>query len=449
MSLVNFLLGVLAAVALGSSAIGRRRRLSPSRFALDLAVGLALSAPMVLVLAEIGLPIGARVLFAGELLLALGFRLFTSRRSTPGISAAPAPMVGISRFSFLVLGVSFLVAAGKWLEVPLWSWDHFAIWGTKARRIVQDGILDLGFLRLSCFQYSKTDYPVGLPLAWRALALSLPEGPFFRAAQALFGLGLVLLLRRVALKVAESRVLADILAALLCASPLYWDTEGLGLADLPLAFFAVASIALLLEARDRLAPVWVAGLEIGFLSWIKAEGALLALLLLGFGAVLLLRGRPPDAGRMASLALPPIALNSASFLVARYLLSPGDSFFWGDWRGRAASRLRHPGEIVTLLGKELLRKEWLGLWVVFALGLLTCLLTRRVLPSLLFGIVFLMLGSYSAVYFATYLDPRDHIENSFFRITAALVPLGMAAISFAMESNRRGQPPGREEFIPR
>jgi hypothetical protein len=403
---------------------------------------------MVLVLARLGLPIRARVLVAGELLLALGFRLFRFRRSTPGISAEPPPIAGIGRLSFLVLGASFLVAAGKWLEVPLWSWDHFAIWGMKARRMVQDGILDLGFLRLSGFQYSVTDYPVGLPLAWRVLALALPEEPFFRAAQVLLGLGLVLLLRRVALRIADSRALADILAALLCASPLYWDTEGLGLADLPLAFFAVASIALVLKARDRLAPVWVAGLVIGFLSWVKTEGVLLALLLLVFGAFLLLRGRPPDAGRLASLALPAILLNSASFLVARYLLSPGVSFFWGDWRGRAASRLRHPGEIVALLGKELLRKEWLGLWVVFALGLLTCLLTGRALPSLLFGIVFLMLGSYSAVYFATYLDPRQHIENSFFRIAAALVPLGMAAIPFALESSRRGHRPNREEFLP-
>jgi hypothetical protein len=443
LTLIRFVTGVVLAVALGSSAVGRRKRSSASRLALDLAVGLAVAVPMVLGLALLGVPSRARFLATAEILLTIGFFLFRSERVTLEAQTSPPPQGRTVHLSLFVLGLTFLAAAGKWFRVPLWSWDHFAIWGMKARKIVQDGMLDFGFLRPPAFRYSNPDYPVGLPLSWRVLSLALPEEPFFKGVHALFALALVLLLRRIVLRVSESHLMANTLAAFVCVSPLFWDTEALGLADLPLAFFAIASIAILLEARDSLAPVWTAGLLMGFVSWIKTEGALLSLLLLAFGALLLLRsgggGQARVVSRVAGLALPVLLLNLACSLIGRSLLSPGLSFFAGDWAARADQRLRHPGQIIRPLAGELLRVEWGGLWLLFAATFLFCVLKKRVIPAFLFGIVFVMLGSYCAVYFATYLDPVQHLENSFFRVAAALIPLGTIGIAFVFEAD----PPGR------
>lgn len=442
LTFIKFLAGAVLAVVLGSSAIGRRRRFSASRLSLDLAVGLALAAPTALGLTLLGVPSRARFLVAAEFLLTIGF-FFRSEPGSPRAQTPPPPQGGTIQFSFLVLALTFLAAVGKWFRAPLWSWDHFAIWGMKARRIVQDGMLDFGFLSLPAFRYSVPDYPVGLPLSWRVLSLALPEEPFFKGVHALFALALVLLLRRIVLRVSESHLMANTLAAFVCVSPLFWDTEALGLADLPLAFFAIASIAILLEARDSLAPVWTAGLLIGFVSWIKTEGALLSLSLLAFGALLLLRdgggGRTRIVSRLAGLALPVLLFHLARSLIGRFLLSPGLGFFAADWAARADQRLQHPEQIIRPLTGELLRVEWGGLWLLFAATFLFCILKRRVVPAFLFGIVFAMLGSYCAVYFATYLDPVQHLQNSFFRVAAALIPLGTIGIAFVFEA----EPPDR------
>jgi hypothetical protein len=415
-----------------------RRAWSPSRFALDLAVGLAIAVPGILILGLLALPLSARWILGLEMALMAVFLFFRSRRPQARIPSELLDRSRLTDFSALVFGASFLAAAVKWLRVPLWSFDHFAIWGMKARKIVQDGVLDLGFLRLNSLTYANADYPLGLPLSWRALSLARPEEILFKSTHAIFGLALALLVRRIALRVSGSSPLANTMAAFLCVSPLFWDTEAMGLAELPLAFFAVASVALLLEARDGRAPVWVAGATIGFVSWVKKEGLLLSLLLLAFGAFLVLRGARSGrrAVRLAGLGLPALFLGFASLLIAWRLLPAGLSFFLGEWRGRSQLRLRHPGKIIAALGDELVRGDWWGIWFLFAVVFLYSLLTRRMLPSFLLGIVLAMLASYAAVYFFTYMDPLEHIQHSFFRVAAALVPLGTIGVSSVFERDR-------------
>ncbi len=428
-------LGLAVAAALGSSVLPAWRARSLSRFALDLAVGLAIAVPTILILGLLLLPLYPKWIVAWEALLIALF-LFWRRRWPQDLAASepvePPRTGGLSGFVF---GVSFLVAAGKWLRVPLWSFDHFAMWGIKARRIVQDGALDLGFLQLSSLRYTAVEYPIGLPLSWRVLSLHRPDDTIFRIAHAVFALALALLVRRTVLRASGSWRVANTMAAFLCVSPLYWNTEAVGLADLPLALFVVASVALLLEARDRRAPAWVAGITIGFVSWIKKEGSLLSLLLLALGLILLWREskRGSRVARLAGLGLPALLLMSATFLITWHLLPRGVEFFAEDWRGRAYQRLREPGKILSALGHELLRIEWWGIWLLFALVFGYCLLARKPVAALTLGIVLAALGTYAVVYFVTYLDPLEHIDHSFFRIAAALVPLGLVGISFAFE----------------
>lgn len=384
------------------------------RLVLALLVLLALVVALGLPLALIGMPVAP---LSVVLLAAALFPLAWRVRLPPILVEErwPRPVVLLARVALVLAVALFLV---KVALAPLWSWDHFAIWGMKSRRMVAGGRLDLGFLSLPGFEQSVTYYPVGIPMLWRLVALGgLPGAALFKIVHALFGLALVAVTRRGVLRLGRSPAMADALAALLAASPLLWDTIALGLADLPLALWATAGIVLALESED-----WPAGVCLGFLPWIKQEGLTLALLALIAAAVIVPKGRK-------ALFLPAGLLIAGAMAIGRMLPKAGPTFFNGDWRGRALERLSRPGEILSMLGSDLISPDWLGFWFLFAAGLAFAFWRRNRIALLLSGVVLLQLGLYAAVYFFTYLPAAGHILSSFTRIAAALVPLGILAIA--------------------
>lgn len=393
-----------------------------------LLVLLALLVALGLPLALAGMPVAP----LSVIVLAAALVPLAGRVRLPSVTVEepwPRPVVLLARIALVSAAALFLV---KIALAPLWSWDHFAIWGMKSRRMVVDGRLDLGFLASPGFEASVTYYPVGLPMLWRLLALGgLPGTAFFKAIHILFGLALVAVTRRGVLRLGRSPAMADALAALLAASPLLWDSISVGLADLPLALWATAGLVLALESEGE-TPVWPAGVCLGFLPWIKQEGLSLALLALAAAAVIVGWDRK---SRLAALLLPAGLLIAGALAIGRTLPRGGPTFFDGDWRGRALDRLSRPGEILSLLGSDLAAPGWLGFWLLFAAGLALGLWKRNRIALLLAGVVLLQLGLYSAVYFFTYLPPAGHILSSFTRITAALVPLGILAIA---ASSRNG-----------
>lgn len=384
------------------------------RILLSLLVLLALLVALGLPLALIGMPVSPlSVIVLAAALFPLAWRV----RLPPILveESWPRPVALLARVALVLAVALFLV---KVALAPLWSWDHFAIWGMKSRQMVTGGRLDLGFLSMPGFEQSVTYYPVGIPMLWRLLALGgLPGTVFFKIVHTLFGLALVAVTRRGVLRLGRSPAMADALAALLAASPLLWDTIALGLADLPLALWATAGVVLALESED-----WPAGVCLGFLPWIKQEGLTLALLALIAAAVILPKGRK-------ALFLPAGLLIAGAMAIGRMLPKAGPTFFNGDWRGRALERLSRPGEILSMLGSDLISPDWLGFWFLFAAGLALALWRRNRTALLLAGVVLLQLGLYAAVYFFTYLPPEGHILSSFTRIAAALVPLGILAVA--------------------
>lgn len=378
-----------------------------------LLVLLALLVAVSLPLALLGMPVAP---LSALLLAAALFPLVRKVRLSPIVQEESSAAL-LARIALFLAVALFLV---KIALAPLWSWDHFAIWGMKSRLMLSEGRLDLGFLSLPGFERSVTYYPVGLPMLWRLLALGgLPGTALFKVVHALFGLALVAVTRRGVLRLSRSPAMADALAALLAASPLLWDTIAVGLADLPLALWATAGVVLALESKD-----WPAGVCLGFLPWIKQEGLPLAVLALFAAAVILPKGRK-------TLFLSAGLLIAGALAVGRLLPKAGPTFFDGDWRARALERLSRPGEILTMLGSDLAAPDWLGFWFLFAAGLALALWRRNRTALLLGGVVLLQLGLYAAVYFFTYVPPAGHILSSFTRITAALVPLGILAIAAA------------------
>lgn len=395
---------------------------------MSLLVLLALLVAVSLPLGLLGMPIVplAVVLLAAALLpLARKVRLPPMTEEETVEERWPRPVALLARVA-LVLAVALFLA--KVVVAPLWSWDHFAIWGMKSRRMVVQGRLDLGFLSAPGFEPSVTFYPVGLPMLWRLLALGgLPGTALFKTVHVLFGLALVAVTRRGVLRLGRSPAMADALAALLAASPILWDTIALGLADLPLALWATAGLMLALESAGE-GPAWPAGLCLGFLPWIKQEGLPLALLALAAAAAIASSGRIRKS-RLAALLLPAVLLIAGAVAIGRMLPQGGPTFFSGDWQGRALARLSRPGEILTMLGADLAAPDWLGFWFLFAAALALALRRRNRAALLLGGVVLVQLGLYSAVYFFTYVPPAGHILSSFTRIAAALVPLGILAVA--------------------
>ncbi len=431
MAAPSLLAGLASAALLGRSTLPRGRRVSASALAEDATVGFALAIPVLLLWGLAGLPwtpvtVPAIVVGLSAVLLLVRPRTALSQAPTRGPDRTAAAIC-----AEVLLGVCFLVACWKWIRAPLWSWDHFAIWGVKARRIVQDSTLDLGFLDLRAFDSSNPSYPIGLPLIWRVLSPSDPSASEFRAAHVVFAAGLVAAVREAARRLGASRSFAALAAAALCFSPLFWDTEALGLADLPLACLATVSLLLLLEARaDPGFPAWAAGAGFGFLSWIKTEGFFLGALLAAAGFLLI---APSSGGksrwrRRAVLTAAWLLWALSSLAVRRSLLGTGVGFFDGDWRGRLIARSAHPGPIFSAVLGDLGGRGWLGLWVLFGVAAIVSLLLRRRLPILLSGVVATQLGFYVFVYFATYLDPVKHVESSFHRIAAALAPLAILTV---------------------
>lgn len=454
---------LLLAAGWGLLAGGRHRRApAAGEVALSLALGLALAVPVLAWFGLAGWPLARWALVLLLVLLAAAAWVVAERfryRRPPVPLPRPRPGAPWLRWAARgVLAAAVGVLLVKLALVPVWSWDHFVIWGLKARRMAAAGALDPSFLAAPQLERANPAYPLGLPVAWVLLGLgAVPGAAAFKAAHVLFAGGLLLAVRSTAARLADHRPAGDAAAAFVAASPLLWDSENLGLAETPLAFVAVAAVAALVRAlpADPEAPadrraLALAGLLLGFLPWLKSEGLVLALLLAAVGAAWCLgrsAGRTPGRGRdggvsglavrgadrrrrvgdLAALLAPAAAWALAALGYAAVALPQAPGFLAGDWRARLAQRLPRAGEILAAAGRELLAAGWLGAWVLFAAVALAALLLRhrRALP--LAAAVTVQLGLYVAVFFVSRFDPLDHVSSALYRVAAALLPLAVLA----------------------
>jgi hypothetical protein len=410
-----------------------------ARWALAFPLGLALSVPAGFAAALFGVPLRGRVIAAICVVLALALSLARKRsRVPPGGDRRPLSRAAIATRALLALAAGLFLA--KVALVPVWSWDYYAVHGTKARTMFDDQILDLGRLQLPGLAISHPDYAIGGPVAWRLLALgAVPGERSVKLAHALFALALLALVRGGILAAGRSEAAANTGAAFAAISPLFWDTESLGLMEVPFALFLAASFLLLLEMRrgDPLRGGWIWGAIAGFLPWIKLrEGVSLVLLLAGAQLLFRVRRHEPLSRRLAPAAFA-LAGTAAAGFVSIFLLPPGEKFLVGNWVSRGLERAAHPVPIVSLLARELLAPEWFGFWVVFAAAWVYSIVRRRPTAAVLTSVIAAQIAVYASVYFFTYLDPADHIRSSFFRISAALLPAALIALAPAEAARLR------------
>lgn len=467
-----------AAILAGLPLVAPARRPGAGDLAAAWTLALGIAAVLALAAGLLGLALSPPVLLL--FLLAPGALAIRWRphRSLPAVGqpGAGGPLLLVSR---LALACALAVLAVKLLRTPLWSWDHYAIWGVKARWMLAGDHLRLDFLR--SLYATRADHPLGLPMVWLLLTLGRAPGPAaFKALHALAALALVAVTRTAVHRAGASPPLANAAAALLAASPPLWDTETMGLAEVPLALWAMTGLLLALPAAGSPRPrSWVPALAVGFLPWIKQEGLPLGLLLLLLLLLAARRAAAAEAGgagaatapgsgpqtRLTALAMtstgstgspisqiPTISMISGvsglsgvsrisaisaaaivpmagAIAVQRCILPRGDSFFRGDWWQRGLERLPHSPAILRQCLAFLSLPDWLGFWFVLAALTVLAAALRRGAALAVLAIVWTQVVLYQLTALFTYLPPAAHLDAAFFRICGPLVPIGLLGMA--------------------
>ena len=250
---------------------------------LGLGVGLATCVSFLSLLVGAA-PVVPLVEVGAALLAGIGWLLLFRRRAAQTAPPLPGPPQG-TRFELLLAGIAaceLLASAASFfltfLREPHGRWDAWLIWNMHARFLYRGGALWREAFA-SGLDWSHWDYPLLLPLAvarsWGYLGgETLPVPALVAALFALMTLGLLCsslgFLRR-----PGQGYLA---AMVLMGTPFFIAMGASQFADIPLAFFILATLTLLMTAA-RSAPggtgaLILAGLAAGLAAWTKNEGLL-------------------------------------------------------------------------------------------------------------------------------------------------------------------------------
>lgn len=178
--------------------------------------------------------------------------------------------------------VSFFIA---FLKEPHGRWDAWLIWNMHARFLFRGGT-QWREAFASGLDWSHWDYPLLLPLSiargWTYLG---GEGFPVPAVMGFLFTFLVLGLLAGALVFLRSRTQGYLAAMVLMGTPFFIFMGSSQFADVPLAFFILATLVMLfLPARSPAipaGPVILAGLAAGLCAWTKNEGLLFVPLVTG------------------------------------------------------------------------------------------------------------------------------------------------------------------------
>lgn len=170
---------------------------------------------------------------------------------------------------------SFLFA---FLKEPHGKWDAWLIWNMHARFLYRSGEAWREVFA-SGMGWSHWDYPLLLPLSivrgWKYIG---NDSIFIPAAFALLFTLLTLGLLLCALSFLKGRIQGYLAAMTLLGTPFFITMGASQFADVPLAFFMLATLVLLfLPARSsesRFGAPFLAGIAAGMCAWTKNEGLL-------------------------------------------------------------------------------------------------------------------------------------------------------------------------------
>ena len=225
--------------------------------------------------------------------LLLGIPCFIFFRRPAVRGGQPLPETGKrSRFPILLAGifsVELVASLGSFvfafLKEPHGKWDAWLIWNMHARFLFRGGEHWRDAFA-SGLDWSHWDYPLLLPLSiargWQYMggeSLSIP------AVMAFVFTFMTLGLLWCALSLLRSRIQGYLAAMILLGTPFFIVMGASQFADVPLAFFILATLVLLsLQVRspeNQPGALILAGLAAGLCAWTKNEGILFLLIVAG------------------------------------------------------------------------------------------------------------------------------------------------------------------------
>jgi hypothetical protein len=437
------LLVPIAATFLGVTYLLGDARESAWRLAMNLAlaVGLGLGAcPLLLFvwLRVLGVPGAAYPLIESSLalsLIATFATLLWHRRRTaePGVALRPQARPALSRTQhvittcFLIVVTVSAAALAYWaLLMPHGGWDAWAVWNLRARFIFRAG--ESWPQAFEPFM-QHTDYPLLVPLAvvrgWMYLDSEVQTIPAVIAV--LFSVATVVLL---VASVAERRGTTPGLLAgmMLLTTPIYLEQSAMQTADVPLAFFFLATVVLLttFEHTGRLRALFLAGATAGLASWTKNEGLLFVIAALAaWLATALSRRRSRSDFKQALVLLAGAAPALLIGLWFKETLGPPNDLM-NQQGAQMLAKLADPARYAQIL-RAALSDVWRHYaWLpVLAAGVLICGYDRRLLSRAAPIVLITMWLGYSTVYVVTPLDLAYHLDSSLERLLLQLWPIGL------------------------
>jgi hypothetical protein len=198
---------------------------------------------------------------------------------TAASSAFPLWIPALGLAVMLCLFVTAFLSVSDWN--PQGGWDAFSIWNLRARYLLHSGT----------WRYAVTPLPVGTHMEYPLLLSSVVArgwtymgsvSPLVPIGAALgFALALVTMLVS-ALALARGTAIGLLAGIVLLANPAFVSQAASQYADVPLAFFFAAALALISLGGESPSParyLSLAGVFAGFAAWTKNEGSLLVLAL--------------------------------------------------------------------------------------------------------------------------------------------------------------------------
>ncbi len=193
------------------------------------------------------------------------------KETGPWALAAPAAALAV----FLMAAAIFALFSAR---RPHGLWDAWSMWNLHARFLYRGGEQ---WTRLFSEQlkWSPPDYPLLLPASvmrsWVFAGGETVAGPILIAFVFMAGLSLLLFS---ALALLRGRMRASLAAILLVSTPFFVVRAAMQYADIPLAFFYLATLVLLCladrEEKGGSGLLALAGLACGMAAWTKNEGLL-------------------------------------------------------------------------------------------------------------------------------------------------------------------------------
>jgi hypothetical protein len=254
------------------------------------------------------------------------------RPARQGVARSPASTRAVLAAAAALVTLGALAAASFWVQwatEPHGEWDAWAIWNLRARAIWRAGP-DWPAVLSPDIAWSWPDYPLLVPLTiarlWQYAGADSTAVPALVAG--LFALASITTLT-VAIGQTCGWTAGLLSGAILMASRTFLFQAGSQCADVPLAFFVLAAVSLVVSSgsgcRARRSILMAAGLAAGLAAWTKNDGLLLLMWMVAF-LVIFRRRFGVEASRHfaagAALPLAVLAWFKLSLAPANDLLGP-------------------------------------------------------------------------------------------------------------------------------